>query len=76
VAKEVIAAMNGKLVYWVLSLLIAVVGFLGNLVLTDIRSELRNLRTEVRAVDHKIGGMDVLENRVQTLERFHTTPGG
>lgn len=75
-AKEVIAAMNGKLVYWVLSLLIAVVGFLGNLVLTDIRSELRNLRTEVRAVDHKIGGMDVLENRVQTLERFHTTPGG
>ncbi len=60
----VVRAANGKLVYWVLSVVLALASYFGNSVLTQIFDR-------IDSIDAKVDGIDVLENRVKQLETYH-----
>lgn len=64
-------ALNGKLVYWVLSVLLATTGTLSGILWRDIRADVKDIKSQT-------SGLDVLDLRVQRLEIFHIPqqPGG
>ncbi len=67
-SRKLVEAANGKLVYWILTLVVATAGFLAKDTLTDIKTDVREIR---KVTD----GFDVLEERVERLEDFHGIGG-
>lgn len=56
--------VNGKLVYWILTVVVGITGYLATDVLGGIRNELHEIRK-------KTDGIPVLELRINMLEKIH-----